>query len=80
MPRRKKKPDAHDYLDYSGLYGPEMRRRAIAAGCRTPEEVYAWQAMWYGATSDREENHTLAPGPWRRKPESGHKETRRRPK
>lgn len=70
MPRKKKKPDAHDFWSYAGLFGPEMRQRAIKAGCRTPEEVYAWQQRSYGASSDREENHIEAPMPYRWKPES----------
>jgi hypothetical protein len=65
MPR-KKKPKPQTFEEYAGYGTPEMRRRAIEAGCRTVAEMADWFDRNYGERPQREQNRDWPPRPYRR--------------
>jgi succinate dehydrogenase/fumarate reductase flavoprotein subunit len=66
MPRKKKPPQPQTYAEYVGFGGRTMRQRAMEAGCRTVAEMVDWVDKHYGDSSQREQNRSLPPPPYRR--------------
>lgn len=62
MPRKTKRKSPQSYDEYAGFGTPEMRRRAIEAGCKTVAEYCEWFDKHYG----RDQNRFHAPPPYRR--------------
>lgn len=54
------------YEQYAGYATSGMRRLAIEAGCRTIAEMEEWWDKHYGRSSQREQNRSERPPPYRR--------------